>query len=700
MFAMFYNRPCRTAVLVALGLLPAAAFAAVYTVDSSHKSAADGNPGTPDKPLISISAAAKLAKPGDTVLIQGGLYRESLTVPNSGVPGKPITYAAAPGQRVILTGADRVSGWNKCTQADAPGNPHFANLFMAELDAIPGKLFENSKELDIACLPRAGWWPINEGFGLTAFSDPENFTQSDVHAWDGWTVGIVDDAGGSTVAVEVAGYDPATHKITLARPYSQWRKQIDAKRDRYRMQNHLSALVSPGQYVFQKTEKGCRVYVWPSKLDDGGQPVIEVPGPRSKAGVVNFGGKSHIVFDGLEVCFSQNNGFDTNSSKGAMDCLIQNCYAHDNLRYGVLLAGGERNTVRHCNIRRNSNGIVAYECADLILEENDIGPNFIDGIDIANHPRNTRIVRNFLHDHNRWGHPDNLQFWGECDGTVIDSNVFLNAGQGIMSEATGNTRVINNLFVGSHAVLLICGGENWEIRNNTLVACATMPTNFGGAQSNPGRKAYSGGGFNVTGNIIAPLHPTPLFTMNPDSKSDYNLLWAGEDSTRPLVISPGWKTVAQSIDEIRKKFNSEHHGMRADPRFASVPDFFICSDYGRIALCTTTKLFIREAFDGRIATGDTVEIDFDGVPRGVTGVGKDFITFEPAMSGPPETLATIANWGKRKTVNWDLRLQADSPALKTNEGGGNIGSSLNLDNYRKGDFNGDGKRDLPEIPAD
>ena len=700
MFAMFDNRPCRTAVLCALGFLPAAALGAIYTVDPAHKSAADANPGTPDKPLASISAAAKLAQPGDTVLIQGGVYRESLSVPRSGEPGKPITYKAAPDQRVVLTGAERVTGWKPCTQADVPGNPHFSHLFAAELDSVPEKIYDHSREMSLACLPRSGWWPITAGFGLTAFSDPENLTQTDPHAWDGWTVGIVDDAGGSIVAVEVEGYDPATHKITLARPYSQWRKEIDSKRDRYRMQNHFSALVAPGQYVFQKTEKGCRVIVWPSKLDETGQPVIEVPHVRSKAGVVNFGGKSHIVFDGLEVCFSQNHGFDTNSGKGAKDCLIQNCYAHDNLHYGVLLAGGERNTVRHCNIRRNSNGIVAYECTDLLLEENDIGPNFIDGIDIANHPRNSRIVRNFIHDHNRWGHPDNLQFWGECDGTLIDSNVFLNAGQGIMSEATGNTRVVNNLFVGSHAVLLICGGENWEIRNNTLVACATMPTNFGGAQSKPGRKAYSGGGFRVMGNIIAPLHPSPLFTVNPDSTSDYNLLWGGTGSTRPLVFTPGWKITAQSIAEIREKFNSEQHGLAADPQFAAVPDYFTCSDYGRIARYTPTKLFIREAFDGRIATGDTVEIDFDGVVRGVTAVEKDSITFEPALSGPPETLVTIANWGKRKSVDWDLRLLPESPALKANEGGGNIGCSLNLENYRRGDFNGDGKRDLPELPPD
>jgi hypothetical protein len=66
---------------------------------------------------------------------------------------------------------------------------------------------------------------------------------------------------------------------------------------------------------------------------------------------------------------------------------------------------------------------------------------------------------------------------------------------------------------------------------------------------------------------------------------------------------------------------------------------------------------------------------------------------------------SIANWGKlapqdppRTTVAWDLHLQPTSPALKAAADGTNIGSSINVAQYRAGDFNGDGVRDLPKIP--
>lgn len=63
-----------------------------------------------DAQLRSISEAAKRAGAGDTVLIHAGVYRESVTVEASGTRARPITFAAAPGERVVVTGADRLRG--------------------------------------------------------------------------------------------------------------------------------------------------------------------------------------------------------------------------------------------------------------------------------------------------------------------------------------------------------------------------------------------------------------------------------------------------------------------------------------------------------------------------------------------------------------------------------------------------------------
>jgi hypothetical protein len=50
-------------------------------------------------------------KPGDTVYIHGGIYREKATIDASGLPEQPILLCAAEGEHVVLTGADRITSW-------------------------------------------------------------------------------------------------------------------------------------------------------------------------------------------------------------------------------------------------------------------------------------------------------------------------------------------------------------------------------------------------------------------------------------------------------------------------------------------------------------------------------------------------------------------------------------------------------------
>ena len=66
----------------------------------------DANPGTsPGAPLRTIQRAANLAQAGDLVLIQPGVYRESVSVPRSGTAARPIVFRGN-GAGAILDGAD------------------------------------------------------------------------------------------------------------------------------------------------------------------------------------------------------------------------------------------------------------------------------------------------------------------------------------------------------------------------------------------------------------------------------------------------------------------------------------------------------------------------------------------------------------------------------------------------------------------
>jgi alpha-N-arabinofuranosidase len=74
----------------------------------------DSNEGSNSKPFKTISAAAEIAQPGDVITVHGGVYRERVNPPRGGVSDeKRIVYQAAPGEKVVITGSELVTGWKK-----------------------------------------------------------------------------------------------------------------------------------------------------------------------------------------------------------------------------------------------------------------------------------------------------------------------------------------------------------------------------------------------------------------------------------------------------------------------------------------------------------------------------------------------------------------------------------------------------------
>ena len=100
-------------LVVAVLLLASAAQAGTLVVNPAPASANDANPGSAAEPLRTIGRAAELVQPGDVVVIHAGVYREKVTVNASGTEGQPICFQAAPGARVVITGADPLTGWSK-----------------------------------------------------------------------------------------------------------------------------------------------------------------------------------------------------------------------------------------------------------------------------------------------------------------------------------------------------------------------------------------------------------------------------------------------------------------------------------------------------------------------------------------------------------------------------------------------------------
>ncbi|HYG36288.1 MAG TPA: right-handed parallel beta-helix repeat-containing protein [Clostridia bacterium] len=101
----------RTPLIILLAAVISTVSAREYHVASCGD---DSQPGTASKPLRTVSAAAQLAQPGDTIAVHEGVYRERINPPRGGLSDrKRIVYQAARGEKVVFKGSEVIKGWRK-----------------------------------------------------------------------------------------------------------------------------------------------------------------------------------------------------------------------------------------------------------------------------------------------------------------------------------------------------------------------------------------------------------------------------------------------------------------------------------------------------------------------------------------------------------------------------------------------------------
>lgn len=76
------------------------------------KTGADSNNGSAQSPFLTIGAAARAAKAGDTVIVHEGEYREWVKPREGGLSDvRRIVYQAAQGEGAVIKGSERVQSW-------------------------------------------------------------------------------------------------------------------------------------------------------------------------------------------------------------------------------------------------------------------------------------------------------------------------------------------------------------------------------------------------------------------------------------------------------------------------------------------------------------------------------------------------------------------------------------------------------------
>ncbi len=124
-----------TALVAALltGVGPPAEASTVRVVAQQNASCSDAGPGTSATPYCTISAAAKAAGSGDTVSVQAGTYRETVTAPSG------VKFQTSAGAQVVGTDPLDAATWS----------PTGGNAWTTQLSATasPTQVFKGSTAL-------------------------------------------------------------------------------------------------------------------------------------------------------------------------------------------------------------------------------------------------------------------------------------------------------------------------------------------------------------------------------------------------------------------------------------------------------------------------------------------------------------------------------------------------------------------------
>ncbi|HEY2587637.1 MAG TPA: right-handed parallel beta-helix repeat-containing protein [Tepidisphaeraceae bacterium] len=222
----------------------------------------DSHPGSLRQPFQTIQQAANVAQPGDTVMIRGGTYRETVVPPRSGADGAPITFEAFRGERVTIDGADPINQWSN-------GSSGIRQATVAwDLGAGSNQLFYNGQAMTEARWPNtkigtaALWQPTfaqmsgvtpgpSSGTAATAKISVPQLTDPD-GAWVGATI---DFAAGNEWVFQ-SGTVTASLPGSLTFTYTQLLPtdgQTLTDGNRFYLTGTLRALDAPGEWYFDPT---------------------------------------------------------------------------------------------------------------------------------------------------------------------------------------------------------------------------------------------------------------------------------------------------------------------------------------------------------------------------------------------------------------------------------------------------------------
>ncbi|MFH1266940.1 MAG: right-handed parallel beta-helix repeat-containing protein, partial [Planctomycetota bacterium] len=346
---------CYGALLAMLSFGPAPATAAteLYVAvggnDAWSGNLAEPNAEKTDGPFASLGKARDairalknnggLPEGGVTVLVRGGLYELpetfQLAAVDSGSKTAPVVYRAYDGEKPVLTGTRRITGFvphrGRILKADVAArglkDRYFRQLFFAGKRQVLAR-YPNFDPAN----PYAGGFAYVDGPLPTRYSmykdQPDDSAETfhyrakDARAWarpELGEVSIFPRYNWMNDIVPIASVDPETRLIRLARKVRTSGTAAIRPYDRYCVRNLLEELDAPGEWFLDK--QTWTLYFWPPEPIEEGEvraPALEnLVQIGRNAAWITIRGFTMEGCDGSAV-----------SATGANDCLIAGNTVH------------------------------------------------------------------------------------------------------------------------------------------------------------------------------------------------------------------------------------------------------------------------------------------------------------------------------------------------------------------------------------
>lgn len=403
--------------------------------------------GTLARPLKTIQAAANRAQAGDTVEIEGGTYRETVSPAHSGV-----TFTNYDGQTVIIAGTDTLGGWS----SSGDGGAIYQTSMPWDLGDGNNQVFVDGQMINEARWPNTSLDLLHPteakiaSYSDGTIEDPSitqpggywtgaSITITPGDAWVAYT-GTVSDSGAGWLKVSL----PAPSIPPLETPIAG---------NSYFLSGKFQTLDAPGEWY---RDASGTLYLWDPAGDNPTSHDIEVK--RREYGF-DLSGVSDTTIQGIDLfaCTIHTDAASTNTTLDSLTAAYITQFTnpggsgwHPPEPSGIEL-NGANSTFK--------NSTIAFSAGDGV---------YVGGAD-------TRVTNNIIHDID-YSASDGAGVRVNAANVTVDHNTIYNAGRDGINLQAAPATVLNNVihdfvlltYDGGAVYTTQMDGQGSEIAYNTM----------------------------------------------------------------------------------------------------------------------------------------------------------------------------------------------------------------------------------------